>query len=299
MKTIIIGAGSDLGVHIDGSKLGPVKLLNDLKGFHKGESTAIFQEDDIIKSRNLSDRRKNQYELDEFNKKLYQLILEKTNDKEFPIVLGGDASISMASTFADQALHENIGLIYIGAHPNYHTFKSTVTGNIEGISLSTINGYKKSDLGYYHTGNIIQSARTYLIGGRGIIKEEAENIRYSGVNFISTEELLQKNINEIIENAFTEASYRTKGVHIIYNIDIVDPEFAPGVSIPEFEGITPEKALEINEAILKHVDILTGYDLVGFNPLRDANRKTEQILVNLLAQVITKVESYNVYKGKY
>ena len=38
MRTIIVGACSDLGVNIDGANLGPVQLMNDLKAFYKGES---------------------------------------------------------------------------------------------------------------------------------------------------------------------------------------------------------------------------------------------------------------------
>ena len=81
MKTFIVGAGSDLGVHIDGASLGPVQLLNDLKSFYKGESITIMQPADIIKSRNLSDRRKNEYEIDAVNTKIYNTIVEKAKDK--------------------------------------------------------------------------------------------------------------------------------------------------------------------------------------------------------------------------
>ena len=59
MRTMIFGAGTDLGVHIDGTSLGPVQLMNDIKAFYKGESMMFEQDKDIIKSRNLSDRRKN------------------------------------------------------------------------------------------------------------------------------------------------------------------------------------------------------------------------------------------------
>ena len=55
MKTVIIGAGSDLGVHIDGAHLGPVQLMNDIKSFYEGEQALYLQDSDIIKSRNLSD----------------------------------------------------------------------------------------------------------------------------------------------------------------------------------------------------------------------------------------------------
>ena len=44
---MIFGAGSDLGVNIDGANLGPVQLMNDLKAFYKGESM-MFQKDETI-----------------------------------------------------------------------------------------------------------------------------------------------------------------------------------------------------------------------------------------------------------
>ena len=53
--------------------------------------------------------------------------------------------------------------------------------------------------------------------------------------------------------------------------------------------------MKINELIMKHLDQVVSYDLVEFNPLRDQDRKTEQIALNLLAQMIRAVEN----KGKY
>ena len=64
MQTIVIGAETDLGVHIDGANLGPIQLLNDLKAFYKGEILTLQKDQSIIKSRNLSDRRKNEYAVD-------------------------------------------------------------------------------------------------------------------------------------------------------------------------------------------------------------------------------------------
>ena len=62
MKTIVIGAGCDLGVHIDGAHLGAAQLLNDLQSFYKGESITLKQDETVIKRRNLSDRCKNEYD---------------------------------------------------------------------------------------------------------------------------------------------------------------------------------------------------------------------------------------------
>ena len=58
MKTVLIGAGSDLGVHIDGAKFGPTQLMNDMKSTYQGEMITLSQKENIIKSRNLSDRRR-------------------------------------------------------------------------------------------------------------------------------------------------------------------------------------------------------------------------------------------------
>ena len=296
MKTIIIGAGTDLGVHIDGTNLGPIQLINDLKGFYKGESLSLNQDESIIKSRNLSDRRKNEYEIDKFNTKLYNMILEKIKEEYFPILIGGDHSVSVASALASAKTKNNIGIIWIDAQANYNTFETTVTGNIQGLSLAAITGYKNHELRYFYDGNIIHPSKTVVIGARGIDEAEKENIKYSGITVFTTDDIKEKGIETIMEEAFKIAGEKTDGIHISYDLDIIDPEIAPGVSIPEFDGIKEEEAMKINELIIKHIDNVISYDLVEFNPLRVQDRKTEQIAINLLAQIIKAVERKNKYK---
>ena len=295
MKTFVVGAGSDLGVHIDGAHLGPVQLMNDLKGFYKGESTSFVQDENIIKSRNLSDRRKNEYEIDKYNTKLYQAILEKVKENYFPITIGGDHSIAVASALANAKVHENIGIIWIDAHTDFNTFDTTVSGNIHGLPLAAITGYKNHELRYFFDGNTIQPSKAVVIGARSIDDWEQDNIRYSGITVFTTEDIKQKGVEAVVEEAFRIAGEKTKGIHISYDLDVIDPEIDPGVSIPEFDGITEEEAMKINETIIKHIDQVTSYDLVEFNPLRDEGRKTEQIAINLLAQIIRAAEN----KGKF
>ena len=295
MKTFIIGAGSDLGVHIDGAHLGPIQLMNDLKGFYKGESFSLVQNENIIKSRNLSDRRKNEYEIDKFNTQLYKTILEKVKDGYFPITIGGDHSVAVASALASAKVHDNIGIIWFDAHTDYNTFETTVSGNIHGLPLAAITGYKNHELRYFYDCNTIQPSKTVVVGARSIDDWEKDNIKYSGITVFTTEDIKEKGVEAVVEEAFAIAGNRTKGVHISYDLDLIDPEIAPGVSIPEFDGITEEEAMKINELIMKHLDQVVSYDLVEFNPLRDKDRKTEQIAVNLLAQMIRAVEN----KGKY
>lgn len=296
MKTIVIGAGSDLGVHIDGAHLGPVQLMNDLKSFYKGESISLIQDENIIKSRNLSDRRKNEYEIDKYNTTLYKAILEKIKDDYFPITIGGDHSIAVASALASAKKNNDIGIIWFDAHTDYNTFETTVTGNIHGLPLAAINGYKTHELRYFHDGNIIQPSKTVVVGARSIDDWEKDNIKYSGITVFTTSDIKEKGLETIVEEAFKIAGNKTNGIHISYDLDLIDPEVAPGVSIPEFDGISEEEAMKINEIIIKHMDEVVSYDLVEFNPLRDQNRKTEQIAVNLLAQIIRAAENKDKYK---
>lgn len=292
MKTILIGAGSDLGVHIDGAHLGPTQLFNDLKDFYKGEKLSYIQDENIIKSRNLSDRRKNEYEIDKFNTKMYNDILEKMQNNYFPILVGGDHSVAVASALADSAINENIGIIWIDAHPDYNTFETTTTGNIHGLPLAAINGYKNNELRYFHKGKVIQAAKTVVVGARSIDEKEKENIKYSGITVFTTEDIKKQGVEKIMEQAFKIAGARAKSIHISYDLDVIDPEIAPGVSVPEFDGINEEEAMAINKYIIKNLDKISSYDLVEFNPLRDVNRKTEQIAVNILAETIRAVENY-------
>lgn len=291
MKTVIIGAGSDLGVHIDGAQLGPVQLMNDIKSFYQEESTIMLQDKDIIKSRNLSDRRKNEYEIDKYNTALYNTIVEKMKADYFPILIGGDHSVAAASALASAKIHDNIGIIWFDAHTDYNTFDTTVTGNIHGLTLAAITGYKNHELRYFHKGNIIQTSKAVVVGARSIDDWEKDNVKYSGITVFTDQDIKEKGLEAVIEEAFRIATERTKGVHISFDLDLIDPEIAPGVSVPEFDGISEEEALEINKLILKHLDKVVSYDLVEFNPLRDKDRKTEQIALNLLAQIIKGVEN--------
>ena len=298
MRTMIFGAGTDLGVNIDGASLGPVQLMNDLKAFYKGESMMFEQDKDIIKSRNLSDRRKNEYEIEKFNTNLYKNMVDKIKEEYFPIMIGGDHSATIASALASAKVNIDVGIIWIDAHTDYNTFETTVTGNIHGLPLAAINGYKNSELRYYHDGKVIQPSRTVIIGARSIDDAEKDNVKYSGVTVFTTQDIKEKGIEAIMDEAFKIAGYKTKGIHISYDLDIIDTDIAPGVSVPEFDGINEEEAMQINEYIISHMQSVLSYDLVEFNPLRDVDRKTEQIALNLLAQVIRAAENKKKWEHK-
>lgn len=298
MRPIIFGAGTDLGVHIDGAQLGPVQLMNDLKSFYTGESILFERDKDIIKSRNLSDRRKNEYEVEKFNSNLYKNMVEKIKEEYFPIMLGGDHSAAIASILASAKENVDIGIVWIDAHTDYNTFETTVTGNIHGLPLAAVTGYKCNELRYYHNGKIVQPSRTVVVGARSIDEKEKDNLKYAGITVFTTQDIKEKGIDAVMDEAFKIAGYKTKGIHVSYDLDVIDPDVAPGVSIPEFDGINEEEAMKINEYLVNHMQDIVSFDLVEFNPLRDVDRKTEQIALNILAQIIKAVEKKKKFEYK-
>lgn len=295
MKTIIVGAGSDLGVHIDGAHIGPAQLSSDLQSFYKGDRISFVQDENILKSRNLSDRRKNEYDIDKFNSAIYKAILENINNDAFPILLGGDHSVAVASALASAKKYTDIGIIWIDAHGDYNTFDTTITGNIHGLPLATITGYKNHELRYFHDGNTINPENAVVVGARSLDPAEKDNLKYAGVTVFTTEDIKEQGAEAIMNKAFEIASKKTKGVHVSFDLDVIDPSFAPGVSVPEFDGLTTEEAMEINKQVVKHMEKVVSYDLVEYNPLRDLERKTEQIAINLVAQIIKAVEKKDKY----
>ena len=220
----------------------------------------------------------------------YKKIVDKIKEECFPIVIGGDSSVSIASTLASAKANVDVGLIWIDAHCDYHTFESTTSGNICGLSLAAVNGYKCNELRSYFDGKIIQPSKTVIIGGREQDDKEKDNVRYSGVTIFTDNDIREKGIEAVLDKAFKIANYKTKGIHVVFDIDIIDPDISPGVSSPSFDGLTEEEAMEINAYLVKHIKDILSFDLVEFNPLRDVDRKTEQIALNIVTQIIVAAE---------
>lgn len=286
MKTILIGASSDLGVHVDGAKLGPLDLLQNMDE----EKILIKQNDKYIKSMDPKDLRKNEDEIKIYNNSLYNIIDNKIKEGYFPITIGGDHSISIASALASSDNNGNIGIIWFDAHTDYNTFSTTETGNIHGLPLAVINGYDKC-LSTFFNGNYISPKNTVVVGARSIDKLELNNLKEAGVTIFTTSDIKEMGIEEVVKKAFSIALNNTIGVHVSYDLDLIDPDYAPGVSIPEVNGINKSEALAINTEIMKYKSEIVSYDLVEFNPSRDIDNKTKNIAMSILNETIKEIQN--------
>lgn len=290
MKIEVVKAESDLGVSVYGTRLGPTYISDYLNNNKHISRIYRVSSPSIKKSNSKSDLAKNFNELNIYNERLYLDILKIKNDNKFPLVIGGDHSIAIASALASIKKEENLGIIWIDSHADFNNFESTLTGNIHGMPFSTITGNNGSKLSYYHDGNYYNTKNAVAIGTRDyypIVEEEL--IRNSGITIYDTKELISGNVSNIIKEAFAIATKNTNGVHISFDIDIMDYSSAPGVSVPAVNGIDDKLAYSILEEILKYKDSIKSFDLVEYNPINDKDDVTKNIVIKFIDKVIKEL----------
>lgn len=288
MKLTLINAKTDLGVMVDGANLGPEILSNYYKNDKRIDKIINLEKKNITKSHDPKDLAKNLDAINEFNTRLYNEVKE---DNNFPITLGGDHSLAIGSALASIKKEEKLGIIWIDSHGDYNTFETTRTGNIHGLPLAALNHQTGNRLSLFHDGNYYLPENTVIVGGRDIDPWEMPVIEKAGVMVFSTKDIKEQGISTIIKKAIDIASNNTKGIHISFDIDIIDPDIAKGVSVPAINGITDEEAYQITDEVLKYKDKIKSWDLVEFNPLKDTDKKTEKIATNILEKVINNINA--------
>ena len=267
---------------------GDMKSWNAIKEqFGQSENLLIFLGDACDRGPNGYEIVKDIYNMDNtcynnFNKLLFDKITNLLNENKFPITIGGDHSVAIASALATNNHYKNLGIIWIDAHTDYNTFDTTITGNIHGLPLAAINGYKTEKLTNFLTDNHINPKNTVIVGARSIDESELINLKNNNITFFTTEDIKKEGLDNILDKAFQIAGNNTNGIHISYDLDYIDPIDCPGVSVPEINGVDINLAIETMKYIKNKKHLIKSLDLVEYNPKFDINNKTLNIATNLL-----------------
>ncbi len=282
----IIKACTDLGVCVDGSRLAPKFITENLSKKQINKIYTVEADSNIEKEKEADNKQKNLEPLNKFNEKLYSIVLKSIENGSIPITLGGDHSIAIATALASIAKNKNMGIIWIDAHGDYNTFDTTETGNIHGLPLAAITGYEKRNLTSFHKGNFYNYSNTVIVGGRDIDRLEKENLKNAGIKIFSTKDIHKMGMQNVMKEAFKIAANGTGGIHISYDIDVIDPKIAPGVSVPAKDGINLEEAYTAIDEIRKNKNLIKSLDLVEYNPLLDKEDATKQIAITMVEKFI-------------
>jgi arginase len=207
-----------------------------------------------------------------------------------PIVLGGDHSIAMGSIsgvsdfLAPQA--RKVGVIWMDAHGDMNTPWSTQSGNVHGMPLSFVLGMwgHGSDAGGAAK---IAAGSSCLVGVRDIDERERKLILESGIRVFTMKEVDKHGIFKVMEDAIKVASTGTAGVHVSFDIDVVDPQVAPGVGTPKRGGLNYREA-HLSMEMVADTGLLLSMDMVEVNPIVDDKNSTAELASELILSAMGK-----------
>jgi arginase len=214
---------------------------------------------------------------------------------EIPIILGGDHAIAIptfstiASHYRDQG--EEIGLIWFDAHADINTPETSPSGNIHGMPLAALFGHGATELtdlnGYSPKLDLKHFAH---IGVRDVDDGEREMIAKLGLkeHFFTMSDIDTHGIAACVETALEFASSSSSGKFAVtFDIDIMDPTFAPGSGTLVRGGTTYREAHLALEMIAAHGGMVS-FEMVEVNPLLDQSNITVELACELVLSALGK-----------
>lgn len=275
-------ACNDLGVHVCGSEKGPKKIYDAARLSHNFPVN-IVQKELVAKSFDKNDKEKNLIYVNRFNKSLFDTVSNVLDTGSFPLTIGGDHSIAIASSLASLNKYKSLGIIWIDSHADYHNFATTISGNLHGLPFAAVTGYVNTDrLTKDLSCLFFNPKNAVLVGARDMESEETTNLKNAGITVFTTKDLNNYGAKEIMKKAIEIAMDGTNGIHISYDVDVIDPSIASGVSIPAKDGIDINTSYEIMDIIQENKEKIKSMDLVEYNPKFDKNNNTLEIILNLI-----------------
>ncbi len=215
-------------------------------------------------------------------------------DDAFPVILGGDHSIA-AGTFSAiasfyRARRQEIGLIWLDAHADINTADSSPSGNAHGMPLAAILGYGEPSMvnleGYAPK---LNPKFCTHVGARDLDLSEKRRIRELGMreNFFTMSDIDRRGMLACMEDAIKIASQAPGGYAVTFDVDIIDPRFAPGSGTLVRGGVTYREAHLALELIYERGG-MRSFEIVEVNPMLDQSNITVELAGELILSALGK-----------
>ena len=205
-------------------------------------------------------------------------------DGLIPLVLGGDHSIAIG-TLSGLSASGPGGVLWLDAHGDLNTPDTTPSGNVHGMPLAVALGRSSSQ--FSADGLRIPSvdpARVALVGVRSLDAGEQALVRELGIAVYTISDLDRRGVEPVIEEALERVSGGSF-LHVSVDLDVVDPEFAPGVGDPVLGGLSYREA-HLALELVAEAGVLDSLELVEVNPIRDHENTTAKLAVGLAASAL-------------
>ena len=215
-------------------------------------------------------------------KKLKNEVSTQIKDKMLPITIGGDHSISIGTVSGSLDQESDLTVIWIDAHPDLNTKKSSESGNLHGMPLSFLTNIEKDNYDFQE--NFLKPKNIIYLGIRDIDDFEQETIEKYNIQYLTSKDI-SSNINDL-----KKIKIDTKKIHLSVDVDVLDKKYMPCTGTIVKDGITIRQLEQLIKWASEQGDIISA-DLVEFNPYIGNSDEVSVSLDNLY-KIIFYLQKY-------
>jgi arginase len=213
------------------------------------------------------------------------LVVRAVEETLLPLVLGGDHSVALG-TLGGLARAKGLGgVLWLDAHGDLNRPETSPTGNVHGMPLAAALGLAgpEFDSEAFQL-PAVDPARLALVGVRSLDEAERELLAeldacvwtMSDVDRLGVEPVIQKALEHISGDGF---------VHVSLDMDVLDPEVAPGVGTPVRGGLSYREA-HLALELVSESGLADSLEVVEVNPILDRENETAKLAVELVASAL-------------
>jgi len=217
------------------------------------------------------------------NNNLAHIVYSSIKGRSFPLVIGGDHSIGLGSIAGVSRAYENLAVIWVDAHGDINTQKTSESGNVHGMSLAKAMGLGYDNLSdVYYKGTKVNKENIFIVGARDLDPGEYDFIKSENLHVYTTKRIKEKGMDYVINEVLDEIKQKNiYNVHLSFDIDFIDAKVVPGTGTAVENGPSVEDAKIILKT-LGESNLIKAMDFVELNPLLDKNDTTANIAIDLL-----------------
>ena len=210
-------------------------------------------------------------------------VADALEDGDCPVILGGDHSIAIGSV-GGASRDRDVGVLWLDAHGDFNTPETTPSGNIHGMPLAAVLGRGAFGEMSWATAPIDEE-NVAMVGLRDVDGEEQTAVRDSTVDAYTMSDIDTCGIVPVVEDALASALDGVDALHVSLDMDLLDPDEAPGVGTPVTGGATYREAHAAMELVAE-TDALCSLEVVEVNPILDSHNRTADLAVELISSAL-------------
>jgi arginase len=284
----IIGAALDLGAGRRGVDMGPSAIRYagiDDRLASLGLSCADWGNVETAVAEAASEGDPMARFLDEIKEacaRIAGVVAQARGEDLVPIVLGGDHSVAIGTLGGLASLYGPGGVVWFDAHGDLNTPKTSPSGNVHGMPLAAALGLAtEAFTSEAWPLPALDPEHVALVGIRSLDEGERELVHELGIAVYTMSDLDRRGVEPVMR----EALERVGGapfVHVSLDMDVVDPEAAPGVGTPVRGGLSYREAHLAMELVAEWGEF-GSFEIVEVNPILDRENATGRLAVELAA----------------